>query len=114
MENLFALSGRVLITGGTRGIGRAISLCFARAGASVIAGYNRDQNAAGELKALAESENLSIELCRADMTTAQGIEKIEKSVQDSREALSWDDQYFLPTYLDVKLHDRANAQQYCS
>jgi len=33
MDDLFALSGAVLVKVGTRGIGRAISLRFARAGA---------------------------------------------------------------------------------
>ena len=64
------LSGSFLITGGTRGIGRAISLRFASAGAKVIANYLRNENAAGELKAWAESQHLSITLCRADLTRA--------------------------------------------
>jgi NAD(P)-dependent dehydrogenase (short-subunit alcohol dehydrogenase family) len=87
-ENLFALSGRILITGGARGIGRAISLRFARAGASVTANYLRNQKAADELKATAEREGLSIELCRADLTTRQGLEQIEKSIDDTGGYLS--------------------------
>jgi enoyl-[acyl-carrier protein] reductase III len=88
MDNSFALSGRFLITGGTRGIGRAISLRFARAGASVIANYLRDQKAADELVAAAEREGLSIKLCRADLTSARGLEQIEKSVLETGEPLS--------------------------
>jgi len=88
MENQFALSGRVLVTGGTRGIGRAISLRFARAGASVVANYVRNQKAADELKAAAEREGLPIHLCRADATTPQGIEQIERCVQEDGEHLS--------------------------
>lgn len=88
MDNFFALSGRILITGGTRGIGRAISLRFARAGASVTANYLRDQTAADELKATAEREGLPIELCRADLTSPQGLEQIERSVHDAGESLS--------------------------
>lgn len=44
----FALAGkRILVTGGTRGIGRAISTQFARAGAKAIANYahNREGGA---------------------------------------------------------------------
>ena len=83
MNDPYALSGRILITGGTRGIGRAISLHFARAGASVTANYLRNQKAADELKAIADREQLSIELCRADLTTPRGVEQIERSIQDT-------------------------------
>jgi len=88
MDNLFALSGRVLVTGGTRGIGRAISLRFAKAGASVIANYVRNQKTADDLKASADREGLRIQLCRADVTTPQGIEQIERAIQDSGEPLT--------------------------
>jgi enoyl-[acyl-carrier protein] reductase III len=83
VNDLYALSGRFLITGGTRGIGRAISLHFARAGASVIANYLRNQEAAEELAAIAEREGLSIELCRADLTNSRGLEQVERSIQDA-------------------------------
>ena len=88
MENLFALSGGVLVVGGTRGIGRAISLRFARAGASVIANYLRDQKAAEDLKASVEQEGLHIVLCRADVTTPRGLEQIEKAIQECNEPLA--------------------------
>jgi enoyl-[acyl-carrier protein] reductase III len=88
MENLFTLSGGVLVTGGTRGIGRAISLRFARAGASVIASYVRNQKAADDLKATADREGLPIQLCRADVTSPQGLEQIERSIQDGGEPLT--------------------------
>ncbi len=88
MDNGFALSGRILVTGGTRGIGRAISLRFARAGASVTANYLRNQKAADELKATSEREGLPIQLCRADLTTPQGLEEIEKSIHDAGGSLS--------------------------
>jgi NAD(P)-dependent dehydrogenase (short-subunit alcohol dehydrogenase family) len=84
----YALSGRVLVTGGTRGIGRAISLRFARAGASVIANYVRNQKAADALKAAAEQEGLPIELCRADLTSPQGLALIQESIGDAGEPLS--------------------------
>lgn len=88
MGGLFGLSGRFLITGGTRGIGRAISLQFARAGASVTAVYLRNQKAAEELKAAAEHDGLTIELCRADLTSPQGLEQIERTIQNAGGALS--------------------------
>lgn len=77
MTDLFSLSGkRALITGGTRGIGRAVALRFAAAGASVIANYVRDQKSAEELKQRAETEGCAIETCRADVTSQQGLSKL--------------------------------------
>ena len=87
-DNLFALSGKMLITGGTRGNGRAISLRFARAGATVIANYIRNEKAAEQLKSLGAQEGLSIELCRADLTTPRGLEQIERAVQDAGKPFS--------------------------
>lgn len=92
MENgseLFTLQGkRILVTGGTRGIGRAISMRFGRAGASVIANYIRDDKSAEELKTEADKEGISVELCRADLTSRKGLEYIDKSLGDFEEALS--------------------------
>jgi enoyl-[acyl-carrier protein] reductase III len=79
----FALSGTFLITGGTRGIGRAISVEFARAGAHVIANYLRNDTAARELKALAEAEKLQLDLCRADLTTPEGLQRAATAVEQT-------------------------------
>jgi len=88
MDDPFVLSGRVIVTGGTRGIGRAISLRFARAGALVVANYVRNQKAADDLKAIADREGLAIELCRADLTTAKGLEEIARLTQESDKPLT--------------------------
>lgn len=63
----------VLVVGGTRGIGRAISLRLARAGARVCANYVRDQAAAEKLAGDAATESLAIEVMRADVTQPTGI-----------------------------------------
>src|SRR5271170_803414 len=83
----FRLSGPYLITGGTRGLGRAISVQFARAGARVIANYLRNTKAAGELKSLAEEQHLSIDLCRADLTVPEGLNLIDAAIQESGKSI---------------------------
>ena len=51
MDKMFTLEGKTfLIAGGTRGIGRAISLQFARSGARVVANYVRDERSAQALR----------------------------------------------------------------
>lgn len=70
-----------MVTGGTRGIGRAMSLRFARSRATVLATYLRDEEAAGQLKAIATEEGLNIELCRADLTNQRGLEQLERSLE---------------------------------
>ncbi len=81
MKHPSILQGKnVLVTGGTRGIGRAISLQFARAGAAVIANYVRGQQAAESLFAQAEEEQLRLTLCRADLTIDKGLDAIEQSI----------------------------------
>jgi enoyl-[acyl-carrier protein] reductase III len=81
MSQGFSLKGKnLLVTGGTRGIGRAVSLIFARAGGTVLANYVRGQKAADTLLAQAQQEQLHLSLCRADLTLAKGLENLEESV----------------------------------
>jgi NAD(P)-dependent dehydrogenase (short-subunit alcohol dehydrogenase family) len=89
VDNLFSLSGRlILVTGGTRGIGRAISLRLARAGAKVVANYVRNSQAAEEMQQLAEDEGLSVTLCRADLTLKKGLETIDQVLSSPGDPLS--------------------------
>ena len=84
----FALAGKtVLVTGGTRGIGRAISLHFAGAGARVIAVYVRDQSSADTLIAEAQNLNLALTVCRADLTTEPGLLRVEQSWEGNLDGL---------------------------
>lgn len=79
----FRLHGLYLVTGGTRGIGRAVSAHFARAGARVIAGYLRDEAAALELRSLAQQHDLPIVLCRSDLTNTQGLAHVVETVRSA-------------------------------
>jgi len=82
-NDLFCLRNKtILITGGTRGIGQAISLRFARAGATVIANFLRNEKAAEHLRAVAAEEHLAISLCRADLTNERGLEQLDRSLQE--------------------------------
>ena len=73
--DLFSLAGkRILVTGGTRGIGRAVSAHFARSGAHVVANYVRDDQAATSL--VEELSGAHLELCRADLTLPEGRQRI--------------------------------------
>ena len=89
MNNAFSLQGkRALVTGGTRGIGRAISLQLARAGATVLANYVRDSEAAESLKQEAAAEKLPIEIIRADITSEKGLERLMIAVDVNYSPLS--------------------------
>ena len=88
-SDLFSLRDKtVLVAGGTRGIGQAISLRFARAGATVIANYLRNEQAAEHLKAVAADEHLAISLCRADLTSERGLEQLDRFLQEQAPHLS--------------------------
>ena len=62
----------VVVTGGTRGIGRAISLAFARVGARVFVAYLNNDEAASALIAEAEGLTGTISLVKADVSTSEG------------------------------------------
>lgn len=82
MSHPFALDGSlVLVTGGTRGLGRAISLQLARAGACVIANYARNDEAAEALRIEAEREGLALEVLRADITLPKGLTSVQERLQ---------------------------------
>jgi enoyl-[acyl-carrier protein] reductase III len=82
-DALFSLSGkRVLVAGGTRGIGRAISAHFVRSGAYVIANYVRNEDAAQSLH-LEMAGDANLCLCRADLTTPEGKQQVVDAVGEA-------------------------------
>src|SRR5262245_11193580 len=81
------LGKSLLVTGGTRGIGKAIALQFARAGAHVIANFVRGQKAADALLDRVQQEHLSLTLCRADLTLDKGLESVVESVAGLKDGL---------------------------
>jgi enoyl-[acyl-carrier protein] reductase III len=83
MDTAFGLAGkRILITGGTRGIGRAISSRFAGAGAEVIANYVSDDESAQTLQNELVGRAGSLTLCRADVGAPDGRDRVLSVVGD--------------------------------
>jgi enoyl-[acyl-carrier protein] reductase III len=62
-----------IVTGGTRGIGRAISLSLAESGHRVYAIYVRNRRGAKELAEMARHRSLDIRCLRADLTDQEGV-----------------------------------------
>ena len=69
-----------IVTGGTKGIGKAVCLLFAREGAKVVANFSKDVQAAEALKEEAKSRGLSLGLFKADVTQPdQAKEMVEET-----------------------------------
>ncbi len=71
------LVGRnALVTGGSRGIGRAIVLALARAGATVVTCYRQEGEAVDSLARELKEIGGDHVLVRADVGTAEGVERL--------------------------------------
>jgi 3-oxoacyl-[acyl-carrier protein] reductase len=69
-----------IVTGGTKGIGRAISLLLAGQGAKVVANFSKDVDAAENLMNEAKSKRLNLGLYKADVTQSdQAKEMVEET-----------------------------------
>ena len=79
----FQLKGRVaVVTGGSRGIGRAVVLRFAESGANVVVNYREDQSAADA--AVIEAQRFGVEAMavRADVSKLAEAEELIAKVLD--------------------------------
>ena len=76
------MGGRVaIVTGASRGIGRAVAERLAQNGADIVIKYLRDERAAEEVKASVESFGARALKCRADVASAEEAEGlVEKAV----------------------------------
>lgn len=71
------LKGKVaLITGSSRGVGRAVALAYAREGASVVVNYASNKNAAGEVVAAIKEMGGRAIAFRADVAKAAEAEAL--------------------------------------
>src|SRR5262245_1986015 len=71
-----------LVTGGSRGIGRAIATTLAAAGATVVINYRGNQAAADEIvQVITANEGQAIAM-QADISQASEVEQLFKTVLD--------------------------------
>lgn len=64
------MSGRVLVTGATRGIGREVSIVLSRMGHEILGIYRRDDAAADTLR---DEAGPSVAMLGVDLSTSEGI-----------------------------------------
>jgi 3-oxoacyl-[acyl-carrier protein] reductase len=69
-----------IVTGGTKGIGKAISLLFAEEGARVVANFLKDVEAAEKLMEEAKAKRLNVGLYKADVTQ---FEQVKEMVEET-------------------------------
>ena len=82
---MFDLGGRVaLVTGGSRGIGRAIALQLAKCGASVAINYNQSLHQAESVRAEVKAQGGTAITVQADVRVP---EEAERMVQETVESL---------------------------
>lgn len=90
------LAGKVaLVTGGARGIGKAIAMRLARDGADVILNYKKDEDTANETAAEIEALGRRAMVVQADMRAPNDIRALFKTLKGS-----WDQ-------LDILVHNAA-------
>lgn len=74
---MFTLDGKIaLVTGSSRGIGRAIALAFARQGADVALHFHQNEAAAREVEALIQELGRRVVVLQADARVSSEIEGI--------------------------------------
>jgi 3-oxoacyl-[acyl-carrier protein] reductase len=79
-----SLQGRTaIVTGGSRGIGRAICLELARRGAAVLVNYNRSSQAAEEVVAQIQSEGGQATVFQADVSDIKQAQDLVKAATDT-------------------------------
>ncbi|MFC8130160.1 SDR family NAD(P)-dependent oxidoreductase [Streptomyces sp. NPDC057302] len=78
---------RVLVTGGTRGIGRATVLAFARCGARLVVAHRTHNEASKTLEAELDESGAEFVLVQADVTTGEGAQALAAVVGERFQGL---------------------------
>lgn len=71
-----------VVTGGSRGIGRAVVNCFARLGTNVVINYVRDDRAATETVKAAEEFGVKALAVKADVSRVEDAERLIREALD--------------------------------
>ena len=66
----------VLVTGGSRGIGRAICLEVAKVGYAVLINFNENLGAAKEAREMVEAIGVPVDICQADVTSKSDRDRL--------------------------------------
>jgi 3-oxoacyl-[acyl-carrier protein] reductase len=83
-QNRKSLSGKAaVVTGASRGIGRAIALALGRAGAQVIVHYAREEQSADEVVAEIRSLGGRAEKVAADLASSDGPHRLAEGVREN-------------------------------
>ncbi len=78
---MFNLYGKTaVITGGSRGIGRAIALGLASHGSKIIILYSQNQDAANETKQMIEDTGTTCDLYRCDISDSHMVKQIVSDI----------------------------------
>lgn len=68
----------VLITGGSRGIGKCIAENLAKDGFNVVLNYNKSEKQAKQIKKELQEQGINIEICKADVSKREEVKKLVK------------------------------------
>ena len=83
------LTGRIaLVTGGSRGIGRAVSLALAEAGADIAVNYHSHESEAKQVGSQVEGHGRRCITVRADVSVADEVSRMVRRVEEELGAVS--------------------------
>lgn len=78
------LAGKVaLVTGASRGIGRAVAISLAKSGAKIAVNYAGNQAAAEEVKQIIEANGGEAILVQADVSNMESVDTMVQTVMDA-------------------------------